>query len=92
MEDIVRELIRDSIKHHDCLEDLLWEFTEKIDADSICDLLQIVTVEEIYNYLERRNEHYQGHKIINVVNLYVLVMAKEILEKDFPKLYSEVKA
>jgi hypothetical protein len=91
METIVRELIRDSIKHYDCLEDLLWEFTEKINQESMADLLQVITFDAILDYLDSKNIYYKGSSVYDVANLYMLVLAKEILLQDFPKVYSEVK-
>lgn len=88
MDEIISDLIRKSIPKYDCIEDMLWgEFTDRIDKESVCDLLEVVTVVEIYNYLEKKNERYQGHKIIDVCNLYVLVLAQNILKTEFPKLY-----
>ena len=92
MEDIVRELIRESIKEYDCVEDLLWEFTEKINQESMVDLMQVITFEAILDYLDSKNIYHKGSSVYDVANLYILVLAKEILEKDFPKLYSDVKA
>jgi hypothetical protein len=92
MENIVRELIRDSIKDHDCVDDLLWEFTEKINQESMADLLQVLTFDAILDYLDSKSVYYKGGSVFDVANLYILILAKEILEKDFPKLYSDVNA
>ena len=88
MEEIISDLIRESIKKYDCIEDMLWgEFTDRIDKESVCDLLEVISFEAIMNHLERQNINYYGHQIIDVCNLYILVVAQEILKRDFPKLY-----
>ena len=68
------------------------EFTERIDEDAITDLLQVISFDSIMDYLDSKNVYYKGSPVIDVANLYILILSKDILEKEFPKLYSEVKA
>ena len=87
MEKIITDLIRESIKDYNCIDDMLSQFTDQIDKTSVCDLLEVISFEEIMNHLERKNVDHCGHEIIHVCNLYVLELAQEILKRDFPKLY-----
>jgi hypothetical protein len=91
MEEIIKDIIRESIKNYDCIEDLLWEFTYMLDEDAITDLIQVITFDSIMDYLDSKNVYYKGSPVIDVANLYILILSKDILEKEFPKLYSEVK-
>ena len=86
MEGIIKELIRENIPKYATFEDMCWgEFTERINEESVVDLLQVVDFDKIMDFLEERKENYYGHKIIDVCNLYILVLAKEIKNKEFPK-------
>jgi len=91
MEEIIKDIIRESIKNYDCIEDLLWEFTYMLDEDAITDLIQVITFDSIMDYLDSKNVYYKGSPVLDVANLYILILSKDILEKEFPKLYSEVK-
>jgi hypothetical protein len=93
MEEIIKDIIRESIKKYDCIEDLLWsEFIYMIDEDAITDLKQVITFDSIMDYLDSKNVYYKGSPVIDVANLYILILSKDILEKEFPKLYSDFKA
>jgi len=89
MEEIIKDIIRESIKKYDCIEDLLWEFTYMLDEDAITDLIQVITFDSIMDYLDSKNVYYKGSPVLDVANLYILILSKDILEKEFPKLYSE---
>jgi hypothetical protein len=60
-------------------------FVSRIDEESVVDLLQVIDFDKIMDFLEERKENYYGHKIIDVCNLYILVLAKEIKNTHFPK-------
>jgi len=93
MEKIISDLIRENINKYESIEDMCWgEFTERIDEDAITDLLQVISFDSIMDYLDSKNVYYKGSPVIDVANLYILILSKDILEKEFPKLYSEVKA
>jgi len=86
MEGIIKELIRENIPKYATFEDMCWEqFTERINEESVVDLLQVIDFDKIMDFLEERKENYYGQKIIDVCNLYILVLAKEIKNKEFPK-------
>ena len=93
MEEIIKDIIRKSIKSYDCIEDLLWsEFIYMLDEDAVTDLMQVITFDSIMDYLDSKNVYYKGSPVIDVANLYILILSKDILEKEFPKLYSDFKA
>ena len=86
MEGIIKELIRESIPKYDSFEDMCWnEFVARIDEESVVDLLQVITFDAIMDFLDERHENYKGNTVIDVCNLYILVLAKEIKKKEFPK-------
>ena len=86
MEGIIKELIRENIKNYDSFEDMCWnEFVARIDEESVSDLLQVILFDSIMDYLDEKKQHYKGNTVIDVCNLYVLVLAKEIQKKEFPK-------
>ena len=88
MEGIIKELIRESIPKYDSFEDMMWnEFVARIDEESVSDLLQVITFDSIMNFLDERKEHYKGNTVIDVCNLYILVLAKEVKKKEFPKYF-----
>ena len=91
MEIIIKTLIDEHCQKYDCLTDLLWNFTEIIDEDTMPDLLEAIAFDSILDYLDERNIYYKGSPIIDVANLYILVLTQEILKKDYPNLYSNVK-
>lgn len=91
MEKIIKTLIDEHYPKYDCLTDLLWNFTEIIDEDAIPDLLEAITFDSIMDYLDERNIYYKGNTVIDVANLYILILTQEILKKDYPNLYSNVK-
>jgi hypothetical protein len=92
MDKIIKDLIYENHSKHDCLVDLLWEFTDMLDEDGISDLLEAISFNAIMDYLDDRKIYYKGSSILDVANLYILILAQEIIKIDFPKLYSEVKA
>ena len=87
MEGIIKELIRENIKNFDSFEDMAWNlFVSRIDEESVVDLFQVISFDDIMSFLdERKQHHYKGYPIIDVCNLYILVLAMEIQKKDFPK-------
>ena len=86
MEGIIKKLIRENIPKYDTFEDMCWAlFVSRIDEESVVDLLQVIDFDKIMDFLEERKENYYGQKIIDVCNLYILVLAKEIKKKEFPK-------
>jgi hypothetical protein len=87
MEGIIKELIRENIPNFDTFEDMCWAlFVSRINEESVVDLLQVIDFDKIMDFLEERKENYYGQKIIDVCNLYILVLAKEIKNKEFPKI------
>jgi hypothetical protein len=87
MEGILKEIIRENIPKYATFEDMCWEqFTERINEESVVDLLQIIDFDKIMDFLEERKENYKGNSVIDVCNLYILVLAKEVKNKEFPKI------
>ena len=87
MEGIIKEIIRESIPKYDSAEDLMWnEFVARIDEESVVDLLQVISFDSIMDFLDERKENYKGNTVIDVCNLYILVLAKEVKNKEFPKI------
>ena len=87
MEGITKELIRESIPKYDSFEDMMWnEFVARIDEESVVDLLQVITFDAIMDFLDERKEHYKGNSVIDVCNLYILVLAKEIKRRNFQNI------
>ena len=87
MEDMLKELIRENIPKYDTFDEMCWGlFVARIDEANIYDLFQqFITFDKIMDFLEERKEDYKGKKIIDVCNLYILVLAREIKNKEFPK-------
>lgn len=86
MEEIIKDLIKESIPKYDSFEELCWnEFVSRIDEESVVDLFQVITFDAIMDYLDEKKEHYKGNTVIDVCNLYILVLAKEVKNKEFPK-------
>jgi len=92
MDKIISDLIYEHHPKHDCITDLLWEFTDMLDEEGIPDLLETISFNAIMDYLDERNVYYKGSQVLDVANLYILILTQEILKTEFPKLYSEVKA
>jgi len=91
METIIMDLIYEAHPKYDCLEDLLWEFVDLMNEDSIQDLFEAIPFDKILDYLDSKNVYYKGFPILEVANLYILILTQEIIKEQFPKLYSEVK-
>jgi len=87
MEKIIKDLIYENHSKYDCLTDLLWEFTEIIDEEGMPDLLEAISFDSIMDYLDERKVYYKGSPIVDVANLYILVLAQEIIKKDFPVIF-----
>jgi hypothetical protein len=80
-------LIRENISKYDSVEDLMWnEFVSRIDEESVSDLLQVISFDSIMDFLDERNEKYKGNTVIDVCNLYILVLAKEVKNKEFSNI------
>ena len=87
METIIMDLIYEAHPKHNCIEDLLWEFVDLMNADSIQDLFQAIPFDKLLDYLNSKNVHYKGFPILEVANLYILILTQQIIKEEFPKLY-----
>ena len=90
MEVIIKELIRTNIpKYSNGKEMLNHEFTNRINEESVYDLLEVANLDVQMNYLEAINVEYCQLPILDLCNLYVYTLAKRIMKKEFPKLLCE---
>ena len=52
METIIMDLIYEAHPKHNCIEDLLWEFVDLMNEDSIQDLFEAIPFDKIMDYLD----------------------------------------
>jgi len=92
MDEIIKELIRKNIPNYSNGKDMLkHEFTNRVNEKTVYDLLEMVNLDIQMSYLEARHIDYYQMSILNVCNLYVYTLAKEILQKEFPKIkYTDI--
>ena len=88
MEDIIKELIRENIPKYSNGKDILkHEFTNRINEESVYDLLEVVNLDKQMDYLASINVEYCQLSILKLCNLYVYTLAKNIMKKEFPKIF-----
>ena len=87
MEVIIKELIRQNIPKYSNGKDMLkHEFTNRINEESVYDLLEVANLDIQMDYLASLNVEYCQLAILDLCNLYVYILAKNIMKKEFPKL------
>lgn len=92
MDEIVKELIRENIPKYSNGKDMLKHvFSNRVNAESVYDLLEIVNLDDQMNYLGARHIDYYQMFILGVCNLYIYSLANEIMKKEFPKIrYTDI--
>ena len=92
MDEIIKELIRGSIPKYSNGKDILkHEFTDRVTAESVYDLLEVVNLDTQMDYLQARHIDYYQMSILGVCNLYIYSLANEIMKKEFPKIrYTDI--
>ena len=90
MEVIIKELIRQNIPKYSNGKDILkYEFTNRINEESMHDLLEVANLDIQMNYLASINVEYCQLPILTLCNLYVYSLAKRNMKKEFSKLFYE---